>query len=37
MKVKGQKLKGYSYADGIHWHWGDTEIAVIDQVTSEIE
>lgn len=37
MEVRGQELKGYSYVDGIHWHWGDTEIAVIDQVTSEIE
>lgn len=37
MEIKGKELIGYSYADGVHWHWGDREIAVIDQVTSEIE
>jgi len=37
MEIKGKKIKGYNYADGIHWHWGDMEVAVIDQVTSEIE
>ncbi len=35
--VQGKPIKGYSYADGIHWHWGDTEVAVIDQSTGEIE
>ena len=30
-------LKGYNRADGIHWYWENKEIAVIDQVTSEIE
>ena len=37
MEIKGKELTGYSYADGVHWHWGNTEIAVIDQATSEIE
>lgn len=36
-EIKGKEVKGYSYVDGVHWHWGDQEIAVIDQVTSEIE
>lgn len=36
-EIKGKELKGYSFADGIYWHWGDTEVAVIDQATSEIE
>ncbi len=37
MEIQGKELMGYSYADGVHWHWGDREIAVIDQATSEIE
>ena len=37
MEIKGKELIGYSYADGVHWHWGDQEVAVIDQMTSEIE
>lgn len=37
MEIKRKELIGYSYADGVHWHWGDREIAVIDQATSEIE
>jgi len=36
-EIQGKEMKGYSYADGVHWHWGDQEVAVIDQVTSEIE
>lgn len=30
-------LKGFSYADGVHWYWKEKEIAIIDQRTSEIE
>lgn len=37
MEIKGKEIRGYSFADGVHWHWGDTEVAVIDQATSEIE
>ena len=31
------KLKGYGFADGVHWHWKDKEIAIIDESTGEIE
>ena len=34
---KNIELKGYSFADGVHWHWKDREIAIIDPETSEIE
>lgn len=30
-------LKGYQFADGVHWQWEGKEIAVIDNHTSEIE
>ena len=36
-EIKGKEITGYSYADGTHWHWGDTDVAVIDETTSEIE
>lgn len=36
-KTIAYELKGYNRADGIHWYWKNKEIAVIDQVTSEIE
>ena len=36
-EVHGKPVKGYSRADGVHWFWGDTEVAVIDEFTSEIE
>ena len=36
-EINGKKLIGYVYADGVHWHWGKTEVAVIDQKTGEIE
>jgi hypothetical protein len=32
-----EQLKGYTYADGVHWYMGDTEVAVIDPETAEIE
>ncbi len=35
--IQDKDIKGYSRADGVHWYWGDTEIAVIDQSTGEIE
>ena len=31
------ELKGYSFADGVHWDWDGKEIAIIDPVTSDIE
>lgn len=34
---KNIELKGYSFADGVHWHWKDREVAIIDPETSEIE
>ena len=36
-KVLGKDLTGYQYANGVHWFWGTQEIAVIDNVTSDIE
>lgn len=35
--IKGKEIKGYSYADGTHWYWGDKEIAVINEHRREIE
>lgn len=35
--VCGKEIKGYSFADGIHWYWGDTEVAVINEKRREIE
>lgn len=35
--TNGINLKGYQFADGVHWHWEEKEIAVIDNHTSEIE
>lgn len=37
LKIDDKEIKGYSFADGVHWYWGDREVAVIDQFTSEIE
>lgn len=37
LEIKGKEIKGYSYADGVHWYWGDKEIAIIDHVRSEIQ
>lgn len=36
-KIKGKEIKGYSYADGVHWYWGDKEVAVINEIRREIE
>lgn len=27
--IEEKELKGYQYADGVHWHWGEEEIAII--------
>jgi hypothetical protein len=35
--IKGKELVGLRFADGVHWHWGDTEVAVINEVYREIE
>lgn len=35
--TNNKELKGFSFADGDHWYFGDEEIAIIDPVTSEIE
>ena len=35
--IQGKEIKGYSYADGIHWYWGDKEVAVINEQRREIE
>ena len=35
--IQGKEIKGYSYADGIHWYWGDKEVAVINEMRHEIE
>ena len=36
-ELHGKPVKGYSRADGVHWYWGETEVAVIDEFSSEIE
>ena len=36
-EIKGKPIKGYQFADGVHWHWGNEEVAVIDESTNEIE
>ena len=36
-EIKGKKIIGYSYADGVHWYWGDKEVAVINEFRREIE
>lgn len=35
--VCGKEIKGFCYADGTHWFWGDTEVAVINEKRREIE
>ncbi len=35
--IKGKEIKGFCYADGVHWYWGDTEVAVINELRKEIE
>ena len=37
MKVRDKDIIGYSRADGVHWYWGDQEVAVIDEATGDIE
>lgn len=36
-QIQGKDIKGYSYADGVHWYWGDKEVAVINEFRREIE
>lgn len=36
-KIKGKEIKGYQYADGVHWYWGDVKVAVINELRREIE
>lgn len=36
-KINGKEIKGYSYADGVHWYWGNKEVAVINELKREIE
>ena len=36
-EINGRKIIGYSYADGVHWYWGDKEVAVINELRREIE
>lgn len=35
--IQGKEIKGFSYADGVHWYWGDKEVAVINEKRREIE
>lgn len=37
LKINGKEIKGFSYADGVHWYWGDKEVAVINELKREIE
>lgn len=37
MKINNKELSGCSYADGTHWYWGGKEVAVMDDLTGEIE
>lgn len=37
MEIAGRDLKGYAYADGTHWYWGEKEVAIINDYTAEIE
>lgn len=37
LKIDGKEIKGFSYADGVHWYWGDKEVAVINELRREIE
>ena len=27
--INGKEIKGFSCADGVHWYWGDKEVAVL--------
>lgn len=35
--IQGKDIKGFRYADGVHWYWGDKEVAVINEIRREIE
>lgn len=35
--INGKELKSFKYADGVHYFWGDREVAVINEKTAEIE
>ncbi len=34
--IKDKEIKGYKFADGVHWYWGNEEVAVIND-NNEIE
>ena len=36
-KINRKEIKGFQYADGVHWYWGDKEVAVINELRREIE
>lgn len=36
-KIQGREIKGFRHADGVHWYWGDREVAVINELQREIE
>lgn len=36
-KINGKEIKGFQCADGVHWYWGDKEVAVINELRREIE
>ena len=36
-EILGKEIKGYQYANGVHWYWGDQKVAVIDNVIGDIE
>lgn len=36
-EIKGKRIIGYGRADGVHWYWGDKEVAVINEFRREIE
>lgn len=37
LKINGKEIKGFRYVDGVHWYWGDKEVAVINELRREIE
>lgn len=36
-EIQGKRIIGYGRADGVHWYWGDEEVAVINEFRREIE
>lgn len=35
--IEGKPLCGYRYADGVHWWWGEKEVAIVNELNKEIE